>query len=355
MTMKITVKNIFTLRAMGTLFFTTFLLTPFFLTGFLTATPASFNFKAATEYSTSHRGDGVLVLQNGKPVFSEFQNGYDADKAHVLHSGTKSFSGIALAALIEDGKISGFDEKVSDTITEWREDALKKTVTYRQLLSLSSGVDAGKSGLQTPTYAESVASPQKYPVGSTFQYGPVPFMVFGEVVKRKLGGENMVSYLKRRIFDPLGMVVGEWENGKDGNPKISQGAHIAAKEWAKFGEFLRLHGQVNGKQILRADLLAELLKPSTANKNYGITFWLGTDPAVDPNYGGSDKSPAMEAYVRRKRQEIEKAGPVKEPVYMAAGAGDQRLYILEKSGLVIVRFGAVSTFSDAAFLNALFD
>ena len=87
----------------------------------------------AAEYSREQNGLSVLVMKGDKIVFEDYQNGHSANEPNNLFSGTKSFSGVILAAAIEDGLVKGFDEKVSDTITEWRGDPQKAKITIRQL------------------------------------------------------------------------------------------------------------------------------------------------------------------------------------------------------------------------------
>jgi CubicO group peptidase (beta-lactamase class C family) len=82
-------------------------------------------FELAAEYSRRTRGLSVLVIKGDAVVFEEYQNGHAAGEPWVLFSGTKSFTGVMLAAAIEDKLIKDFDEKVSDTITEWKSDPRK--------------------------------------------------------------------------------------------------------------------------------------------------------------------------------------------------------------------------------------
>ncbi len=163
-------------------------------------------FELAADYSRRARGVSVLIMKGDKIVFEDYENGHTADEPWPLFSGTKSFSGVMLAAAIEDKLVTGFDEKVSDTITEWKSDNRKSKITIRQLLSLTSGVDAGQIGV-VPTYAEAITKPASHDPGTFFQYGPVPFQIFGEVMTRKLKPKNetVMSYLKRRILDPIGL------------------------------------------------------------------------------------------------------------------------------------------------------
>jgi heat shock protein HslJ len=51
------------------------------------ANAQSLNFKAAAEYSRTHRGQALLVLQNGKEVFAEAHNRFDLNDQHILASG----------------------------------------------------------------------------------------------------------------------------------------------------------------------------------------------------------------------------------------------------------------------------
>lgn len=301
-------------------------------------------FKLAAEYSTAQRGLSVLVMKGDKIIFEDYENGQTADMPWVLFSGTKSFSGVMLAAAIEDKIVSGFDERVSDTITEWKSDERKSRITLRQLLSLSSGIDAGKSGLTVPSYTEAINSPMKFEPGTHFQYGPVPYQTFGEFMTRKLRARNetVMGYLKRRILDPIGLKVSSWQM-RNGEPLLPQGASLTAREWVKFGLFLKNGGKWNDKRIVKKNLLDELIVSSKANPAYGITFWLnhpGKDPRGIEIGGGS---------------EVVQGGFADgiSDLYIAAGAANQRLYIIPSLDMVIVRQGRMAKWDDHEFLGRL--
>jgi CubicO group peptidase (beta-lactamase class C family) len=303
-------------------------------------------FRLAAEYSRDQRGLSVLVMKGNKIIFEDYQNGHSAETPWMLASGTKSFSGVMLAAAIEDGLVKGFDEKVSDTITEWRADPKKKDLTIRQLLSLTSGISAGQIG-RVSSYADAIASPMSHEPGEQFEYGPVPFQVFGELMTRKLAPkkENVMSYLKRRILDPIGLKVADWRM-ENGQPLLPQGASLTAREWAKFGMFLKNGGKWNGKQIVKKSLLDELVIGSKANPAYGITFWLNHD-GIDPRGRKIGRGNVV--------NEISERGVATgvPDLYMAAGAANQRLYIIPSVDLVIVRQGRLAKWDDHEFLGRL--
>lgn len=301
-------------------------------------------FELAAQYSRESRGLSVLVMKGDKIVFEDYQNGHTADRPWNLASGTKSFSGVMCAAAIEDKLISGFDEQVSDTITEWKSDPRKSKITIRQLLSLTSGIDAGQIGV-VPTYVEAISKPAEHDPGTHFEYGPVPFQTFGELMTRKLKPKNetVMGYLKRRILTPIGLNVAFWRE-INGQPLLPQGANLTAREWAKFGLFLKSGGKWNGKQIVAKKLLEEIVVGSKANPAYGLTFWLN-------NKGVNPQGRAIGGAVGAISQNGIAAG-VKD-LYMAAGAANQRLYIIPSLDMVIVRQGQLAKFDDAAFIGRL--
>jgi CubicO group peptidase (beta-lactamase class C family) len=315
------------------------------------------NYQLAADYSAEARGLSILVMKGDKIVFEEYQNSHSAKMSHLLASGTKSFSGVMLAAAIDDGLIKSFDEKVSDTISEWKADPQRSKITLRQLLSLTSGIDVGQN-LRPPAYSSAVTNTSRYEPGDKFQYGPAPFQIFGEVMRRKLAAkdESVLDYLKRRIFEPIGLKTDRWTL-QEGQPNLPSGAFLTAREWIKFGQMLKDGGKWNGKQIIKKSLLDELVKGSKANPNYGITFWLnrshnGRANVVDTtgrlrNIMG-DEDVGTTAI---SKNGIDKG--IANDLYMAAGAANQRLYIIPSLDLVIVRQGRMTKFDDRKFLSLL--
>ncbi len=286
--------------------------------------------KLAAEYNASTKGISLLVRVDGKEAFADYPNSGRKDRAHELASGTKSFCGVLMAAAIQDKLIASWDEKVSETITEWKDDKQKADVTLRQLLSLTSGMGGGQIG-RVPTYADAAVTEFKFEPGKRFQYGPSPFQTFGEVLTRKLktNNETTYDYLQRRILKPINLQVGSWRKGTDGQIHLPSGASLTATEWAKFGELIRGGGTWNGKEIVPQKLLDECFKPGTVNPSYGLTFWLAT--------GAGNTREAMVPALARFRNPTGKDELRVPDLVFAAGAGNQRLWISRQLKLVVVR------------------
>lgn len=231
---------------------------------------------AAIAYSDVHRGRAVLVIRDGQVVCRSASR---PERPFELYSGTKSVVGLAAAAAVQDGLL-GLDERVSDTVVEWRADPLKRDATVRQLLSMTAGLPSQVG--RPPGYIEAVGMPFNARPGERFQYGPGPMQVFGELLERKLKARGSAgtaqAYIERRIFRPIGLRYGAWRSGPDGRALLPQGLALTAREWAKLGELVLDHGVVAGHPIFDPAAFSALFEGSRANPGYGLTWWLAKGP-----------------------------------------------------------------------------
>ncbi len=288
---------------------------------------------------------------DGKIVFERYNQSWTADTIHRLASGTKSFSAAILAAAVKDSLLT-LDEPVSKTLNEWQTDPRLSKITLRQLLSLSSGIDPGDNG-KVPSYSEAIAAKVLQPAGEKFAYGPAPFQIFGEVMRRKLEARNdldfsdSLAYLRNRVLDPIGLEVPVWCRDTEGMPHLPSGAAVSAREWVKYGEFLRQEGTWEGKGLVDPETLKVCRTPSQANPAYGLTFWL-----LGSRGGKTDGAPGLE----NSEENSAGFGDIHVGAYMAAGAGKQRLYIIPSRKVVVVHQAESKGvgFDDGELLGHLF-
>ena len=172
--------------------------------------------------------------------------------------------------------------------------------------------------------------------------------MFGEIIRRKLaargGVTDPLAYLQQRVLAPAGVEVAQWRRGPDGMPLLPQGATLSARDWARFGQFM-----LDGAAGLDARVIARLLRRHGGQSGYGLTWWLLRPGLVGPGPRSGLDGTSVEAL----------AG---EDIVMAAGLGNQRLYLLRRRGLVVVRqatgildalAGRGPSWSDLAFLQSL--
>lgn len=350
------------------------------------ATPTPDTCRSAADYSAQLSGRALVVLYDGSVMFERYDNGWRAGAPHPLASGTKSFIGVVAAAAIEDGIIPGWDARVADAIAAWQEHPLKRQITVRQLLDLSSGLDpadpllggrgggrllgAGAAARQRRLggddrppepddhFAAALDVPVLAPPGERFGYGPSHFYAFGAYLEARLAQvghpqSSFRAYFDHRLAVPIGLTGVLWATDRAGKPGLPGSMLLTAREWARFGEFVRLGGAVRNtdgslQQIVRKDLMDELFKPSRANPVYGLTWWLPREAGDAFLASGALSEPGGDdrTLPGRLRQRIirEKVGPLHDPqgrevrVWMAAGLGNQNLLILPDHGVVIVRF-----------------
>jgi CubicO group peptidase (beta-lactamase class C family) len=156
------------------------------------------------------RGYGLRDLRSGLPI--------DAHTNFRLASDTKQFTAMAVMLLVHDGKLR-YDEPLTEIFPKFP--AYGRRITIRNLLNHTSGlVDyedvmapqyAGLSWEQIPqihdagvlALMEQQTSTQ-FPPGTNWKYSNSGYCVLAMAVE-KVSGMPFAEFLRRRIFEPLGM------------------------------------------------------------------------------------------------------------------------------------------------------
>ena len=319
----------------------------------------SLNFQAAFDYSSQYNGLGVIATVNGEIVYEKYNQGYNKDSHAPIHSGTKGFWGPVAALMIQEELLQGYDQKVSDILTEWK-GTNKQDITIRQIMELSSGIGNDVQNLQglTPTaknlYSHAVnktflvAKP-----GTSFQYGPVNYYVMGAVMQRVLKNSGSIyqtplEYLNANFLFPMGIHYENWLHDAAGNPHMPNGADISLREWVKWGQFILQKGEWDGKQLVRPDLMEELFKPSITNPGHGLFVWLNKPQGVGGNQKVSAPVGSYAGFMYYNGY---------DEIIGILGAGPNRLYIVPSLNMVIARQTKISGegFIDHEFLKLLFE
>ena len=329
-----------------------------FLVTFATSPAAFAEIKAsdcarAAKYSESRRGSGMLVMQNGRIISEHYANGGSSNRRWPIFSGTKSFWGIAALIAAKEGLFK-LDDPVSDTITEWKSDPRKSQITIRRLLNQTDGIE-GASRLQRATIRDrngmAIALPIVADPGSAFIYGPSHLQIFCELLRRKLGGRNVINYFESHVTNRLGLRDLEYKKDARGNPLPATGFQLTAREWARLGELVIGNGSYHGRQIVASDVLREAFVGSQINPVYGLTLWLNRKAS---NGREADLEKMLDLAWRNAHWSgvcICKDAPA--DMVVALGSHYQRLFIIPSLKAVIVRQGSGGKFSDAQFLRLI--
>jgi CubicO group peptidase (beta-lactamase class C family) len=312
--------------------------------------PTADALNAAVDYHKSLTGHAMLVMFDGKVIFEQYDNGGSAEQQHNLASGAKCFTGSVATAAVGDGLIK-LDDPAAENIPEWKDDPQKSTITYRQLLSMTSGLTHPSDETKKVPFKQQIAWRMRAKPGEQYEYGGYELEVFAYALQNKLHQqpkpETYAQYNKRRILDPIGIKFALRPPAADGRPQVGP-SNVTAREWANYGEFIRRQGNWNGEQILDPALLRECFKGSKPNPAYGLTWWL-ISPMPEELIRTAD------ANVTKNWGAVANSGWLPTDLVAGNGAGTNRLYVIPSLKLVVVRQANDRSggFDDLKFLGLL--
>ena len=237
----------------------------------------------------------VLVLKDGRIVAQRYAEGYHENTRFISWSMAKTVTAVMIGMLAADGRLR-LDEGVP--IPAWqRPGDARGEITLRQLLQMRSGLKHDEDGdppYETDTvrmlfldgrdnmaaYAE--AQPLEEEPGKRWEYSSATTVILADLAARALTisadpaerAQAVSDYLKTRLFDPLGMKSMVPEFDKAGTLIGGSLIHGTARDWARFGEFMRNRGAVQGAQLVPSSWIDFMTAPSPANAGYGAQTWL---------------------------------------------------------------------------------
>jgi CubicO group peptidase (beta-lactamase class C family) len=256
-------------------------------------------------------------------VAERYAPGYGPDSRLISWSMAKSITATLVGFMVADGLLVLDDPA---PVSEWANagDA-RRTITLRQLLHMSSGIDHTETPEENiPIYAadtprmlfldgrENVAryaesrTLEAQP-GTKYEYSSATSNILADIMTRTLTDSRnpevrrnaMLEYARGRLFEPLGMTSMVPEFDRNGTMLGGSMMHATARDWAKFGEFLRNKGSVKSAQLLPTSWVRFMKTPSTTDSSYGGHIWLnrrrntGRDQVLFPDRAPNDVFAAL--------------------------------------------------------------
>lgn len=307
----------------------------------------------AIAYGKKMKSHALIVYHNGAVQLEHYYPGYDRNTRTTTQSMHKSVLALLVGIAIRDGFIASVDDPAARYLPEWANDG-RSRITLRQMLQQQSGIDYETVGFNpTAGFFQLVlgadigpmvlAEPLVDEPGTRFDYNSVNPQVLGIILQRATG-KRYSHYLSEALWSRIGaqdayVVLDSEEKGL---------AHFfcclnaTAMSWLRVGLLHLNGGQVNGEQVVPANWMQEVVRPSPRNANYGYFTWLGNEYVEHRyyNHKTSTNVYASEPFV------------AKDLVYFD-GFGGQRVYVVRSMGLVIVRTGNLRTDWDDSYLPNL--
>ncbi len=215
-----------------------------------------------------------LVVRHGQIVGEWYFDDATPASKYLVYSTSKSFASTAAGLAIADGKLT-LDSKLGEFFPQ-AEPALKREITVRQLLSMTSGAHSDNSILQREDLFDYVLNelPMDFPPGEKWEYNNSGLSLLGPMIE-KATGKNLAQILDEQVFETIGITKDDWSwDDRDGQPLPYSGLHITARGLARFGLLALNKGQWKGKKLISTNWMSEAMHASQElNKSYGYLWW----------------------------------------------------------------------------------
>jgi len=298
----------------------------------------------------------VVIMRGGRIVAERYAEGYGPETRFLGWSMSKTVTGILIGMLVADGKLR-LDE--SPPIPHWqRPGDPRGEITLRQLLQMRSGlrhVERAKPEYEGDTVrllflegrdnmaAWAEAQPLEAEAGQVFDYSTATSIILADIATRTLTRNTdprtrqavMGAFLRDRLFAPLGLSSMVAEFDAAGTMIGGSMIHATARDWARFGDFLRNGGSVRGAQIVPRRWIEFMARPSPRAPDYGAHLWLNRKSGAD--------------------REILFPGKARSSVFAAVGHGGQYVIVSPADRLTLVRLGHTRDEARPALVSALGD
>ena len=241
----------------------------------------------------------LIVMRDGRMVYEAYGEGFGPGSRLISWSMAKSITSVLVGMLVADGRLILDDPA---PIADWqRPGDPRGAITLRHLLTMSSGLDHREEG--DPTWdsntvemlfgtgvgdmaAMAQAQPPVAAAGEMFNYSSATSVILSGIIASALTDSNVPAvrrdavrnFVEGRLSAPLGMTSLVPEFDASGTMIGGSIMHATARDYAKFGEFLRRRGvTADGARLVPDSWIAFMLTPSSANRGYGGHIWLNRD------------------------------------------------------------------------------
>jgi len=287
--------------------------------------------------------DGIVVLHHGKVVLERYFHGMTPQTQHASASVSKSYL-TALAAVLQAEGAIDLHRRAEHYVPELRGCALGDA-TLQQLMDMQAALEApplpgrdarlgsndggiyeiiGLMPLQEGSprdFYEFVRRKQKAGThGQLFHYDNATPEALAWVLKR-VCGVSLAELLSSRIVAPLGCERdASYTVDMTGAEFASGGLSLTLRDLARFGEALRCHGSLDGKQVI---------PPS-----FAVALPEGGDRGLFAEGRFARSMPGW-SYANGFYGLHDEFG-----AFMASGRYGQRLFVAPRSALVIAHFAS---------------
>jgi len=224
---------------------------------------------------------GLLMMRNGKIFAEEYWKPFDKDFCHRMYSQTKSFVGVAVGLLEEEGKLSindriidYFPEKLPEHIKKYQED-----LTIKEMLTMCTAGGLKRSwftaGDPDRTHFYFNDEGPTRPSGTYFDYDSTGSQVLCSLVE-KISGKKLLDYMKEKLFDRMGTFkTATMLEAPNGDSWGDSAMLCTLRDMASFGHLVMNYGLWEGKRLMNEKYLRDATSKVVDNRedaHYGVYY-----------------------------------------------------------------------------------
>jgi CubicO group peptidase (beta-lactamase class C family) len=245
----------------------------------------------------------VLVLRDGQVIAERYAPGFGPDSKLISWSMAKSITSVLIGILVADGRLVLDDPA---PVPAWqRPGDPRGAITLRHLLHMSSGLahveeapDAWEGDTVAMLFGDTAgdmagAAEAQPPVAApdeVYNYSSATSVILADTATRALTEsanpsvrrDAMRNFITGRLAGPLGMRSLTPEFDARGTMIGGSIIHATARDYARFGEFLRSGGVTkDGARLLPQSWVDFMRTPAPADGGYGGHIWLNRARPAD--------------------------------------------------------------------------
>ena len=231
-----------------------------------------------------------VLMMRGNDIFAEcYWKPFDKNFIHRMYSQTKSFVGVAIGILEQEGKLS-LDDKISDYFPERIDRELPehlKNLTIKDMLTMETAGEAPfwlfheEAEDRVRWYFNKNNS--THPGGTIWKYDSDGSQVLSVLVE-KLSGMTLFEFLKARIFDKLGTFTTAYALKVRNEDSFGDSSMMCTtRDIASFARFVMNYGSWNGERIVNEEYMRKATSAVVDNNisgfegytsdGYGYQIW----------------------------------------------------------------------------------
>ena len=224
----------------------------------------------------------LLVMRQGIAGLEGYWAPYGPGQAHGSQSLTKTMTGIALGAAMQEGLI-GLDEQLIDIFPEYAAHAAGRPwwdrLQVRHIASMGAGMETQPRVTDARWLEAFFEMDIVHEPGTAYMYNSIACSTVGACV-RKRSGLGLMDFLKPRVFDVIGIDSAHllWHRHPNGLENGSGGLVSTVRDNALMMELYRRRGIWEGRRILSeewVDFALNVQNPHVGGDAcYGGMLWI---------------------------------------------------------------------------------